>query len=101
MVRPARLMNSCCDRVSTDGYCPERERCTPDEEIQLPTLVCVQCGYSWHPIRPRKPKRCSNHDCRSFCWDPTKYQKFCRKSAGLTQPANGGYLRTESRFPCK
>ncbi len=20
------------------------------EEIQLPLLVCVQCGYSWHPI---------------------------------------------------
>jgi len=69
----------------------------PDEEIQLPTLVCVQCGYSWHPIRPRKPKRCSNHDCRSFCWDPTKYQRFVRKSAGLTQPKNGGPFPSHRR----
>jgi len=21
------------------------------EEIQFPLLACVQCGYSWHPIR--------------------------------------------------
>jgi hypothetical protein len=67
------------------------------EEIQLPLLVCVQCGYSWHPIRPRKPKRCSNHECRSFCWDPTKYQSFHRKSASLAQPETDGSFASPSR----
>src|ERR1035438_6331510 len=44
------------------------------DQIELTTLGCVQCGRSWHPCRPQKPKRCPNPTCRSMCWDATKYR---------------------------
>jgi hypothetical protein len=51
------------------------------EQIELTTLVCVQCGRSWHPCRPQKPKRCPNPTCRSVCWDATKYTSSTERSS--------------------
>jgi hypothetical protein len=37
-------------------------------ELGLPTLQCKECGYRWHPRKPKMPTRCPNPDCGTRCW---------------------------------
>lgn len=37
-------------------------------ELGLPTLKCRECGYRWHPRKPKMPTRCPNPGCGTRCW---------------------------------
>ena len=42
-------------------------------EIELPTLKCLRCGYEWIPRQPKKPKYCAR--CNSPYWDRLKVKQ--------------------------
>ena len=42
-------------------------------EIQLPRLKCLRCGFEWIPRQPKKPKYCAR--CNSPYWDKHKWKE--------------------------
>jgi predicted Zn-ribbon and HTH transcriptional regulator len=49
--------------------------------IELPTLTCQRCGYTWTP-RQKRVHRCPNSDCRSRKWNVPKADKPNTGSSG-------------------
>lgn len=43
-----------------------------NDEIKLPTLKCLRCGYEWIPRQPKKPKYCAR--CNSPYWNKPKWK---------------------------
>jgi predicted Zn-ribbon and HTH transcriptional regulator len=42
-------------------------------EIELPTLKCLRCGYEWIPRQRKKPKYCAR--CNSPYWNKPKWKQ--------------------------
>lgn len=44
-----------------------------NDEIKLPILRCLRCGYEWIPRQPKKPKQCAR--CNSPYWNKPKVKQ--------------------------